>query len=105
MTNQQDLIAAVLREIELSSLLTGAEAPNSLEEPVASTAAARLVTQGELVSVRLPDEDGCGFWLPIAWPIELQPAEWWSCVIPDTEHQDRDHVLVRRRYAGAADGA
>ena len=52
-----------------------------------------------------PNAEGCGFWLPIdGATIEARPEEWWACAIPDAEHHDRDHVLIRRRRGDRVGG-
>lgn len=89
MTTQHALLTDALREISLYTLLQDADGP---EEALA----VRLVALG-VVSTKVRDTDGCGTWFSDNGKVEAEPAEWWSCVIPDAEHHGRDHVLVRRK--------
>lgn len=38
----------------------------------------------------------CGFWIASPYEDKVEPSEWWECVIPNTEHDGRDHLLGRQ---------
>jgi hypothetical protein len=97
MRMQRELVAEVLEAVMMRSSPRPGHIATAAERETA-----RLLLDAGLVSVRGSDEDGCGFWLPSEDDDRLSaaPAEWWSCVIPDTEHSGRDHVLVRRVRRG-----
>jgi len=93
MPAQRDLIASALE----TALMRGQPRPGHSPTRAEWETVDALIDEG-VVSIRVGDAEGCGFWLPIdGAPIEAAPDEWWSCVIPDAEHRGRDCVLVRRK--------